>query len=376
MPNIREIAKALEAWSPKPSAQSYDNVGLQVGRFEAEVQRCIIALDLTPQVIQEAIEAEAQLIITHHPNIFRPIKNVTNAGYVNEMALRLAENRVAHYAIHTNLDAALGGVSFALAQQLGLKNIQFLEAFSDSLLKLVVFVPKSHAEAVRLAIGEAGAGCIGAYDFCAFETEGHGYFRPNASANPYIGKEEQLETVGEVRLEAEVQKWDLGRVVAAMKKAHPYEEVAYDVYALHQPSTQVGMGAIGELSESMPVDAFLDHICAQLDTPAVRVAADASKSIRKVAVCGGSGSSLIGLAQSKGADAFVTADVTYHFFFNTHQEEGKPQMAIVDVGHYESEAITEQLLCDWLSARFSEVEWRKTAHKTNPTQMWIKRGMV
>lgn len=370
-PTVQHIAKALESWSPKNSAQNYDNVGLQIGRNNAAVTRCLIALDLTPHVIGEAIALGAELIITHHPNIFRPLKHVTNGGYVNEMALRLAENKIAHYAIHTNLDAAMNGVSFALAAQLGLQNVHFLEPFADSLLKIVVFVPETHAAIVREALRNAGAGNIGNYEACAFETQGNGYFRPLEKAHPAIGEVGTLETVRELRIEMQVEKWHLGKVISAMKAVHPYEEVAYDVYSLQQPSTQVGMGAIGELPEAISLEDFLHGVCTALDTNVVRVAANPEKPIRKVAVCGGAGSSLIGLAQSKGADAFITADITYHFFFNTYNEHGTPEMAIVDVGHYESEAITEKLLQDWLSARFTTVEWHRTKHKTNPTQWFV-----
>lgn len=373
MPTIRRIAQSLEQWAPPASAQNYDNVGLQVGRADAEVRRAVLALDLTHDVLDEATETGAELIVTHHPLIFQPLKHVTGSGYANNLALRLAESGTALYSIHTNLDAAPGGVSFALAERLGVSEPTFLAPMDDAACKLVTFVPESHAEAVHTAMADAGGGRIGNYDACAFRTHGTGTFRPGPDTDPHIGSAGgDLETVEEIRLEMEVTHWALTAVRAAMQKAHPYEEVAYDVYPLDQSTTQAGMGAIGMLDEVMPLSAFLARVSSQLDADSLRYAGHSDAPVERIAVCGGAGSSLVGAAQGAGADAYVTSDVKYHDFFRVlGADTGTPQMAFIDAGHYETEALTEALLRDWLAERFPSVEWQRTSHRTSPMRTFV-----
>ena len=263
-----------------------------------------------------------------------------------------------------------GGIASA-GKKIGLKNITLLDPLADTLCKLVCYVPQTHAEQVRMALGEAGAGKIGDYQECAFEGVGKGYFRPNEAANPFIGRTGKLEQVNEVRLEVEVFRWDIGRIVQTLKAVHPYEEVAYNIYPLQNTTPQFGMGAVGELVDEMPLALFLQQVATCLAAPAIRFAGDKDKMVKRVAVCGGSGSSLIGSAEKMGADAFVTADVSYHFFFNTYNHLGQPNMAILDVGHYESEVITEQLLQQWLAERFSDIDFIRTTTKTNPMHTFI-----
>ncbi|CAN0553999.1 unnamed protein product, partial [Laminaria digitata] len=294
MVRISDVTSALEQWAPNATQQSYDNVGLQVGDDGVELSCAIIALDLTPAVIEEAIEKKAQLIITHHPLIFRPQKSITTRDWNGSLILKLAQAGIALYCIHTNLDAAKDGVSFALAKQIGLKDIRFLKPFKDTLVKLVTFVPDSHFEAVRLALAEAGAGKIGDYDDCAFVSEGTGYFSPNTSTNPHIGKPDgSLTSTKEIRIETQVQQWQLSAVLRALHNAHPYEKVAYDVYPLQQSDTQVGMGAVGELDEPLSLDTFLSHTSKSLSTNGLRYVGERNAVIKRVAVCGGSGSDLI-----------------------------------------------------------------------------------
>ena len=369
---LAAVAAALEAWAPPGSAQSYDNVGLQVGDARRPVRRALLALDLTPAVVEEAREAGADLIITHHPLLFRPLKRLTADGFVSSLALRLAEAGIALYSIHTNLDSAPGGVSFALAEHLGLRDVRFLDPFEDSLYKLATFVPADAFEAVREALAEAGAGRIGAYEACAFATSGEGFFRPTEHANPTIGEAGgPLERVEEMRLEVEVARWDLGRVVGALKAAHPYEEVAYDVYPIAQTYSQAGLGAVGTLPEPEPLDAFLRRVAERLEAGSLRYSGDPDARVETVAVCGGAGSSFTGRALRAGADAYVTADVTYHTFFDVLGTDGRPRMALIDAGHYETEALTEALLRDWLAARFPSVDWRRTRHRTSPMRTFV-----
>ncbi len=371
-PSIRDVAEALETWAPPGSAQSYDNVGLQVGDAQRRVARALVALDLTPAVVEEARAHGATLILTHHPLLFRPLRRLTPDGFVSGLAFRLAEAGIALYSIHTNLDAARGGVSFALAEQLGLTDVRFLEPQPESLYKLVVFVPRSHFEAVREALAAAGAGRIGDYEACAFAVEGKGYFRPGEEANPFIGEAGgPLEAVDEVRLEVETARWDLDRVIRAMKAAHPYEEVAYDVYPVLQPATRVGLGAIGRLPEPEPLPAFLRRVSERLDAGSLRYVGDDEARIGTVAVCGGSGSQFVRHALRAGADAYVTADVTYHTFFDVLDVEGRPRLAFIDAGHYETEAVTEKLLCEWLQARFPSVAWMRTRTRTSPIRSYV-----
>ena len=371
-PTIQQMAEALEAWAPPGSAQSYDNVGLQVGDARRPVRRALLALDLTPEVIDEAEAKEATLIITHHPLLFQPLKSLTTGGFVSSLALRLAEAGIALYAAHTNLDAAPGGVSFALAEQLGLEDVGFLGGLDDARRKLATFVPEDHAEAVRAALAEAGAGRIGDYEACAFATEGTGHFRPGAAASPHAGTAGgDVETVQEVKLEVEVDTWDLGRVLGALRAAHPYEEVAYDVYPVEQHTTRAGLGALGRLPRPEPLAAFLQRVATRLGADSLRYAGDAGATVEQVAVCGGAGSDFTSQALRAGADAYVTADVTYHEFFRVLAPDGPPRMALIDAGHYETEAVTEALLQRWLRERFPAADWLRTETRTSPMQTFI-----
>jgi dinuclear metal center YbgI/SA1388 family protein len=372
MPSVRDIATALEAWAPKATQQSYDNVGLQVGDLEAELTRAVIALDLTPAVVDEAIAVDANLIITHHPLIFRPQRSITTTDWNGSLILRLARAGIALYCIHTNLDAARGGVSFALAGQLGLHDVRFLRPIQEGLVKLITFVPADHLEVVRLALAEAGAGHIGRYDACAFVSKGTGYFRAGADARPFIGEAGgQMESAEEWRLETKVERWRIPGVLRALRAVHPYEEVVYDVSPIEGSGAQTGMGTIGRLENPTPLIEFLAEAAQSLSTDALRYTGDPRALIENVAVCGGSGSDLIGDALRADADAFLTADITYHRFFDVLNPEGKPLMALIDAMHYETEACMESLLRDWLQARFSRVEWLKTRHRTSPIQTFI-----
>ncbi|MFP4227247.1 MAG: Nif3-like dinuclear metal center hexameric protein [Salinivenus sp.] len=366
-PTIAEIADALEAWAPPGSAQDYDNVGLQVGDNSRSVTTGLLALDATPQVLDEARRRDADLVVTHHPLLFRPLDGVTADGFVSTLALRFAEAQIGLYSIHTNLDAAPGGVSFALASQLGLTDVGFLDGFDETLYKLAVFVPQEAFDAVRQALADAGAGRIGDYDACAFAVAGTGFFRPGENTNPHIGTAGgDVESADEQKLEVEVARWNLHRVLGALHEAHPYEEVAYDLYPVHQQNTQAGLGALGRLPSPLPLPAFLDRVADRLDAQSLRYAGAEDATIEQVAVCGGAGSDFIGTARGAGADAYVTADVTYHEFFDVLGPDGRPEMALVDPGHYETEALTEALLQDWLSNRFDDVAWLRTETRTSP----------
>jgi len=371
-PTIDGITEALEAWAPPGSAQDYDNVGLQVGDANRSVDTGLLALDATPQVLNEAKQLDADLIVTHHPLLFRPLDGVTADDYVSNLALRLAEAGVGLYSIHTNLDAAPGGVSFALADRLGLTDVGFLDGYEDTLYKLAVFVPEEAFGEVRQALATAGAGRIGDYEACAFAVEGTGFFKPGEDTTPHIGEAGgDVEAAQERKLEVEVARWQLGDVLAALQDAHPYEEVAYDLYPVHQKNSRAGLGTLGMLDTPMSLSAFLDRVATQLDADSLRYAGTDDATIERVAVCGGAGSDFIGTARGAGADAYVTADVKYHEFFNVLDTSGDPDMALIDPGHYETEALTEALLRDWLADRFPTVTWHRTDTRTSPMQTYV-----
>jgi dinuclear metal center YbgI/SA1388 family protein len=371
-PTIADIADALEAWAPPGSAQDYDNVGLQVGDASRSVDTALLALDATPAVLEEAERLDADLIVTHHPLLFRPLDGVTADGYVSSLALRLAEAGVGLYSAHTNLDAAPDGVSFALADRLGLTDVGFLDGYDETLYKLAVFVPEEAFDAVRQALADAGAGRIGDYEACAFAVEGTGFFKPGADTDPHIGTAGgDVESAQERKLEVEVARWNLGAVLAALDEAHPYEEVAYDLYPVHQKNSRAGLGALGRLPAPEPLSDFLERVAARLEADSLRYAGDDTAPVERVAVCGGAGSDFIGTARGAGADAYVTADVTYHEFFDVLDPAGTPQMALVDPGHYETEALTEALLRDWLAERFPAATWHRTDVRTSPMKTYV-----
>lgn len=372
VPSIARIASALEAWAPPGSAQDYDNVGLQVGDASRSVETAVLALDATPQVLKEAEQRDADLIVTHHPLLFQPLDGVTADGYVSTLALRLAEAGVALYSIHTNLDAAPDGVSFALADRLGLTDVGFLDGYEDTLYKLAVFVPEDAFDTVRHALADAGAGRIGDYEACAFSVEGTGFFKPGKDTDPHIGEAGGgVESAQERKLEVEVARWNLNEVLAALQDAHPYEEMAYDLYPVQQKNSRAGLGALGRLESPESLPSFLDRVATRLEAGSLRYAGDDEASVERVAVCGGAGSDFIGTALGAGADAYVTADVTYHEFFDVLAPSGTPEMALVDPGHYETEALTEALLRDWLAERFPTVTWHRTDVRTSPMKTFV-----
>jgi len=369
---VSDIHRVIEEWAPAATAQSYDNVGLLVGRMSRSVSSVLVALDVTPQVVEEAIEAGVDCLLVHHPLIFKPLKRLTDDSLESSMALKLAEAGIALYVAHTNLDAARDGVSFQLARDLGISNPEFLSTLSDSVVKVVFFCPVDAAEGIRNAMFEAGAGRIGAYSECSFSSAGSGTFKPGEEANPHIGSSGgSQEQVSELRIEMEVVRWKLGAVLAALKSTHPYDEVAHDIIPVEQAYRDAGIGAIGNLPHPISLGAFLDNVARALDNPALRVVGDSEAPVQRVAVCGGSGSDFIGLAMKAGADVYVTADITYHRYFEVLDSNGHPRMALVNAGHFETERCTEDLLVDFMTQRFPGVSFAATRHRTGPVQTWV-----
>jgi len=362
---LADIEQFFEAWAPRWTAWERDNVGIQVGRRSHRVQRVLIALDVTPEVIAEAVKDKADTIISHHPLLYRPPSSISDSDDVGAMALSLAEKKIALYSAHTNLDAAPEGVSFALAHILGVVRPRFLAPAKESLVKVVVFVPEGHADRVANAMAEAGAGVIGEYSSCSFRQKGKGTFRGSASSRPFSGKPLSFEEVEEIRLEMLAPRARVNAVVRAMKSVHPYEEVAYDLYRLENANANFGMGTIGDLRRPVRLSAFLSKVKKALKAESVRYAGILGQEISSVAVCGGGGSELIETAIGAGADVLVTADVRYHSY---HAAAGR--IALIDAGHWETEQVILPVVAArlkaWSESHNDRIDIVLTKHMTNP----------
>jgi len=369
----KEIIKYLEEWAPKGIAWDKDNVGLQVGDPEIKIKNVLLSLDLKEEVIETAIKENCNLIITHHPLLYYPLKNLDfSKNIIARMIEKLIKNNITLYSAHTNLDFTKHGVSYQLAKRLLLKNIRFLKNFSENQIKLAVFVPELHVNKVAEAIHQSGGGFIGEYSHCSFRTKGTGTFKGSNESNPVIGKKGVVEFVEEVKLEVLVDKWKLNQVLNAMKKAHPYEEVAYDIYSLKNENANYGIGAIGELSDSMDTHDLLGFVSSKLKTSTLRYTNSKKKKMKTVAVCGGSCGELVGEAIRQNADAFVTADLKYHTF-----QDAESKILLIDAGHYETEVpILDEIKrrLESLLNRNRKIKVLKFKGSTNPIIFYNKSG--
>lgn len=358
---LNELTNHLESLAPLDYQESYDNSGLLVGSPDKEVHQALLSLDCTEAVVQEAIESGCDVVISHHPIVFKGLKRFTGSNYVERVVMTAIKHDIALYAIHTNLDNVVGGVNSKIAERLGLRKIQILSPKADKLCKLVVFVPLDHADPVRAALFKAGGGVVSNYDECSFNTTGYGTFRAGEGTNPFVGTQGEQHREEEVRLEVIFPAHMERDLLRELFKAHPYEEVAYDIYRLQNSHQQVGSGAIGLLERPLAETDFLRLVKEQLNAKVIRHTALRGKPVAQVAVCGGAGGSLLGQAIRAGADAFVTADYKYHEFFDA---EGK--IIIADVGHFESEQFTQQLLLEIIQKKFPTFAVRLTGIDTNP----------
>lgn len=331
---IGDVIGWIEQLAPRDLAEEWDAVGLQIGDPRAPVRRVITALTLTSNVVEQAKAFGAQLIVAHHPLIFRPLKSIQHRTRVGSIVTALIKNDIALYAAHTNLDAAVGGVNDGLANRLGLVEVEpLVPAAHLRRYKLVTFVPVEHEAEVRDALAEAGAGIIGNYSHCAFSTQGWGSFKPLAGADPYIGEVGKVERVQEVRLEMVVDHHARERVIDALWKAHPYEEVAYDLYPIEGGRSRAGLGRIGRFPEPMALSDFLAHVADALLLDDVRLAGASKEKVQRVAVVGGSGGSFVTRALQLGADVLITGDVDYH----DADEARHGGLLVVDAGHFGTE---------------------------------------
>lgn len=348
------IMDAMDKLAPRQLAEDWDNVGLLVGSPQQEIEKIVVALDVTVEAVELAIRQQANMIVAHHPLIFKAIKQLRTDLPLGNLLARLIKNDIAVYAAHTNLDIAEGGVNDALAAVLGLKDSEVLSTTSsEKLLKLVVYVPQTHTEAVREAITKAGAGHIGSYSHCTFQTSGVGKFLPLEGTQPFLGRIGQLETVDEVRLETIMPEKISCRVIRAMLKAHPYEEAAYDIYPLKNTGKALGLGRIGKLPDSMSLAEFAAKVKAGLQLQTVNVVGRPDKLIKKVAVCGGAGTSLISKAAFAGADVLVTGDVGYH----DGQKALAAGLALIDGGHFATERVVMPWVAEYLNKCARENKW-------------------
>jgi len=356
----------LESLAPLAYQEDYDNSGLIVGKADQEVYQALISLDCTEAVVDEAIASNCQVIISHHPIVFRGLKKFNGKTYVERVVEKAIKNNIALYAIHTNLDNVLTGVNSRICETLGLTNTRILAPKHHLLKKLVTYVPAAQAEQVRNALFHAGAGNIGNYSEASFNAEGTGTFKANEDANPYVGEPGIRHTENEVRIEVIYPATLESKILMALVLAHPYEEVAYDLYSLTNPNQQVGSGMIGELEIPVNEEYFLSIVKDKMRAHVIRHTALTGKHIRKVAVCGGAGGFLLKQAIAAGADIFITADYKYHEFFDA---EGK--ILIADIGHYESEQFTQQFLYEIIRKKFATFAVRLTEINTNPVKYFI-----
>jgi dinuclear metal center YbgI/SA1388 family protein len=358
---VSEIVDYLEDSYPLALQESYDNSGLLYGRKDWEVTSILVCLDAIESVIDEAISLGSNLVIAHHPIIFKGLKKLTGSNYVERVIEKCIQHKIALYAIHTNLDNHYHGVNREISNRLGLQNLKILSPIKANLFKLVVFVPKDSLELVDQAIFEAGGGEIGNYEECHFRVLGTGAFKPNHSANPAIGERGKRTYVEEYRVEYLVNNHQVSSVLTAMNRAHPYEEVAYEIYPIQNENPYQGAGMIGELEKPMDEMEFLSFLKSTFHCGLVRHTKLLNKKINKVAVCGGSGSFLLTKAISQKADIFITADFKYHEFFDAEN-----QIVIADIGHFESEQFTSKIIADKLNEKFTNFAIRLTEINTNP----------
>jgi dinuclear metal center YbgI/SA1388 family protein len=361
MLKLSTILQHLEELAPPSLQESYDNAGLLTGSPDMDITGAIVCLDSTEAVLDEAIAQGCNLVIAHHPIVFSGLKRLTGRNYIERTIIKAIRHNIAIYAIHTNLDNVREGVNARFAGKLGLQNTRILQPQKGKLRKLVTFVPHAQAAQVREALFQAGAGNIGNYSECSFNSTGEGTFKGGKDTQPFAGQAEISHTEPETRIETIFPNWKEQKVMQALRQSHPYEEIAYDIYTIDNQYDNIGAGLIGELTESMHTEIFLDHLKKSMKAPVVRHTALVKPHIKTVAICGGSGSFLLNDAIRQQADIFITGDFKYHQFFDA---DGK--IIIADIGHFESEQFTIDLLTDYIRQKFTTFAVRFTETNTNP----------
>jgi dinuclear metal center YbgI/SA1388 family protein len=358
---IDYVIKVIEQFAPPAYQESYDNSGLIIGDADAEVTGALICLDSTEEVIDEAIRKNCNLILAHHPIIFSGLKKISNRNYIGRTIIKAIQNNIAIYAAHTNLDNIQNGVNKKICEKLGLKNCRILSAKNSLLKKLVTYCPVEYLEKIQAAIFSGGGGKVGNYDECSFNLSGTGTFRAGEGANPYIGKTGERHLENEVRIETIFEAVHQSQIIRALLKAHPYEEVAYDIYPLDNLYRNIGSGMIGYLEKETTENEFLFMVKKNMQTGCIRHTKLSGKKVHKIAVCGGSGSFLLQDAIRQGAQFFISADFKYHQFFDSDNK-----IVIADIGHYESEQFTKNIFYDLLIEKLPKFALHFAETVTNP----------
>ncbi|MCP4457871.1 MAG: Nif3-like dinuclear metal center hexameric protein [Cytophagales bacterium] len=358
---VKDITSKLEDWAPLAYQESYDNCGLLVGDQNQDITDVLITLDITEPIIDDAIKKGCNLIVAHHPLIFGGIDTITPMHWVGRCIVKAIKHDICIYAIHTNLDNILSGINSRIAEKIGLTNLKILAPKSSVLSKLVTFIPHENVAEVAEALYSAGAGKVGEYDKCSFHVGGVGNFRPSESANPTIGTQGESESVNETRLEILVPAHLQSVILSALKETHPYEEVAYFISPLINDNQEVGSGIIGDLPEAIDSSIFLKDLKFSMNLQVIRHTHIYKQKVQKIAICGGSGAFLLACALRQKADVFVSADFKYHDFFETDDK-----LMIADIGHYESEAFTKELIYDYLRQKFANIAFHLSEVVTNP----------
>jgi dinuclear metal center YbgI/SA1388 family protein len=358
---IKTVIQCIEEYAPLCYQEDFDNAGLIVGDAEAETNSALLCVDITEDVIDEAITEKINLIISHHPVVFSGLKKITGKTFTQRIITKAIKHDIALYAAHTNMDNIAGGVNTKICKKLGLVNCKILQPRKNELVKIVVYVPESYTEKVRNAMFDAGAGNIGAYSNCSFNTVGKGTFTASKNTNPFVGEKEKLHTENEVKIEMVATKNNLNEIKKAIVKNHPYEEAAYDIYNVENEYENVGSGMIGDLPLPMTHEDFYTMLKNIFSLKIIRTTKPVSEKISRVALCGGAGSFLLGDAIANQADIFVSGDFKYHQFFDA---DGK--ITIADIGHFESEQFTTEIFYDIIKKKLSNFAAHFAKKNINP----------
>ncbi|WP_431137319.1 Nif3-like dinuclear metal center hexameric protein [Psychroserpens mesophilus] len=360
---VKDVIHHLEALAPLNYAEDFDNVGLLVGNKQAKVTGVLVTLDTLEAVVDEAIEKNCNLIVSFHPIIFKGLKKITGSSYVERTVLKAIKNDIAIYAIHTALDNALKGVNDIICNTLGLTNKKILIPQKGTIKKLTTYVPTKHAEFLRSELFKIGAGNIGNYDNCSFNTEGKGTYRGNESSNPKVGRKGELHEEPETQISVTFNKHVESRLLNSLFEHHPYEEVAFEVTTLDNYNQNIGIGMVGELENSQKTETFLQFVKEKMNVSCIRHSKLTKENVLKVAVLGGSGSFAISAAKGVGADILITSDLKYHDFFSAEND-----IILADIGHYESEQFTKNFLVDYLSKKITNFAVVLSTTNTNPVK--------
>ncbi|NLT95287.1 MAG: Nif3-like dinuclear metal center hexameric protein [Clostridia bacterium] len=365
----RDLIKIMENLAHPKHAEKWDKIGLQIGDPDSVVKKVMVSLDVTLAVVEEAIREKVDLLIVHHTPLFNPLETIRWDRPQGKLIKKLVESGINLYCAHTNLDSVGGGVNDILAEKLGLKNIQVLSpGWQEEYYKVVVFVPQGYEDQVRSAMGQKGAGHIGNYSDCTYQVYGTGTFRPLEGTNPFIGEKGQLEKVEEYRIETIVPQERLDEVIKAMIEAHPYEEVAYDIYPLANKGVYSGLGRIGRFQEALTLGQLIEKVKAVLNTGDIRYVGDLNAPVEKIALCGGSGASLIKKAFNKGAQVLITGDIKYH----EAQDAESLGLALIDAGHFATEHPVVSVVAQFLRRTLDgqNVEIIESQINTNPIKFF------